>query len=143
MKYKPLDPEIFKAIYSKVPRLCVDLIIKDGRKVLLTKRIISSYKGYWHLPGGTVLFREGLEEAVKRVAKRELNLDVRIEKFLGFIEFTGKSNGNYHPVSIVFLVSPKSLNIKLNKEADEYNFFESPPEKTISEQEEFLNKLID
>ncbi|MEM2160016.1 MAG: hypothetical protein QXN55_03575 [Candidatus Nitrosotenuis sp.] len=33
---------------------CVDLIILDGKSVLLTKRTRNPYKGYWHLPGSIV-----------------------------------------------------------------------------------------
>lgn len=72
----PLTKEEFDSIYSKVPRLTVELVIKDGDKILLTKRSIEPCRGLWHLPGGTVYFGESLLDAVKRIAKKELSIDV-------------------------------------------------------------------
>ncbi|MEX2017034.1 MAG: NUDIX domain-containing protein, partial [Candidatus Pacearchaeota archaeon] len=57
-KRKKLNDKQWNTIYSKVPRLCIDLIIIKDKKVLLTKRSISPFKGLWHFPGGGVQHRE-------------------------------------------------------------------------------------
>lgn len=80
---KKLSHELYKQIYSQVPRLCVELVIKNSEGVLLTLRNIVPYKAYWHLPGGTVLFNETLEQTVKRVAWEELGVKVSSMRFLG------------------------------------------------------------
>jgi len=87
MEDKPFSPEEFKAVCSKVPRLGVDLVIIMRNGIVLTLRDLPSWKGQWHLPGGTVFYKETLEEAVARVARDELGISVSIEKMLGYIEY--------------------------------------------------------
>lgn len=49
----PLTQQEFDDIYSKVPRLTVEIIVTNSeRALLLTKRAIEPCKGQWHLPGG-------------------------------------------------------------------------------------------
>ena len=45
----------FVKIYSKVPRLCVDLLINNDDGFLLALRAIEPGKGQGHFPGATVL----------------------------------------------------------------------------------------
>jgi len=40
-----LTNEEFMLIYSKVPRICVDLMIETKKGILFTKRTIGPYKG--------------------------------------------------------------------------------------------------
>src|SRR3989344_6948849 len=105
MNIKKLSFRGFKYIYSKVPRLCVDLLIKNRKGVLLTKRDIPPNKGWWHFPGGTVLMGETLKDTVQRVAKEELNTRVKIQKLFGFLEYTD-GGGLGYPISAVFMVTP-------------------------------------
>src|SRR3989337_1057838 len=86
MKKYPLSKEEFNKIYSKVPRICVDLIIVKDKKILLTKRSIHPFKGRWHIPGGGVLHREKIEQAIHRIAKTELGIKVNPKKLLGYLE---------------------------------------------------------
>ncbi len=72
---------------SKVPRLCIDLIVKTKDGILLTKRQIPPYIGYWHTPGGTVLLHEKLESAAERIAQEEIGTKIKIIKLLGTMEF--------------------------------------------------------
>ena len=83
-----LTDKDFNFIYSRAPRICVDLIIKNKQgNVLLTFRKIRPYKNKWHLPGGTVLFRESIDGAIQRIALSELNSSVKVHKLLGYMEF--------------------------------------------------------
>lgn len=138
MKVKKLPYKEFKHIYSKVPRLCVDLIVKNKRGVLLTKRDIQPDKGWWHLPGGTVLIGETLHDTVKRVASEELNTKVEIIKPLGFLEYTDGSGFGYS-ISAVFLVMPHSA-ISGSKQAKEVVYFTKLPPKTLPEVGKYLKK---
>ncbi|MBI2601206.1 NUDIX domain-containing protein [Candidatus Daviesbacteria bacterium] len=128
----------YKAIYSKVPRLCVDLVIKDSTGLLLTLRDIEPRKGFWHLPGGTVLYGESLESAVERIAKEELGIDVNIQKFLGSIEFLNNPKIAEHAVSLVYLVKPVTKDIMLNHQASKFDFFKLLPKNTVAEHKNFL-----
>lgn len=113
MDVKKLAFNEFKTIYSKVPRLCVDLVIKNKQGVLLTKRNIPPDLGWLHFPGGTVLMREALKDTIQRVAKEELNTKVEIKKLLGFLEYN-----------------------------EGIGYFNSIPEKTLPEVKKFLKRNL-
>jgi len=133
----------FQEIYSQVPRLSVDLIIQSPEGILLTMRDIEPYKGFWHTPGGTVYFREGIKGAVKRKAKEEVGADVEIVRALGFIEFLNAERyGGFreHTVSLVFLCKLLSTNLKLDEQSSAYKFFKEMPENTIPEIKQFLGQ---
>jgi ADP-ribose pyrophosphatase YjhB (NUDIX family) len=99
-----LPKEEFFAIYRRVPRLCVEvLILEPERGVVLKLRDIPPNVGAWHIPGGTVLFGEPLAEAVKRVARAELGLEVEVGELLGYIEYPSHyENGLDSPVGLAF-----------------------------------------
>ena len=79
--------EEFNSIYSRVPRLNVDLLFRDGENFLLALRNIEPYYGFWHFPGGTIYKGETIFEAAIRIAKKETGLDVIPKKSVGSIEF--------------------------------------------------------
>ena len=142
MEDKPLSRELFDKIYSKVPRLCVDLIIKNNDGILLTKRAISPYFGEWHFPGGTVFFKETIEQAAKRIAKRELGVDIKLETQLGYMEFTEEDSGRKHSVLIVFLANISRGEITLNEESSAFLFTKTVPEKTVAHHKDFFNQKL-
>lgn len=106
-----LSKKEYNNIYSKVPRICVDLVIKSRAGVLLIKRDIQPYRNKWHLPGGRILFRETIDDAIQRIAKKEIGCSVTIKKQVGAMEFLKEvQDGNKrHSVSIVFLVEPNGI----------------------------------
>lgn len=95
-------------IYSRSPRVCVDLVIKIGPVIHLIKREIQPYKNKWHLPGGRIRFRESIKNAIQRIALTEINTKVKIKNILGFMEFTREiqNRNKRHSISIVFFVEP-------------------------------------
>lgn len=145
MKNKPpkfsLLPAEFKNIYSKVPRLCVDLIIKNEGGIVFSKRNIPPVKGKWHLPGGTVFFGEKIIDSINRVVEEETGLQVRVEKMLGVIEFSPESESSFgHPISIVYLVVPIKGELRGSWQGKEIDFFSEIPHDTIKEHAEFVSK---
>ena len=142
---KPFTFEQFKEIYSKVNRLNIEIVLKTKQGLLLSLRDIEPYKGQWHLPGGTVYFREPIETAVLRVGKQELDLDLQIEKFLGYIEYpiVLENNGFDCPIGLSFLCSlvDDKQELSLDEQSSEAKFFEQIPANTISEQKDFLEEL--
>lgn len=108
-KYQWLSKKDYNFIYSNSARICVDLILKAGKTVFLTRRDIAPYKGKYHLPGGKVNFRESIKNAIYRIAKRELGFDVKIKSLLGFMEFTREVQfgSKRHSISLAFLVTSK------------------------------------
>lgn len=139
MSKYPLTYEEFKEIYSKVPRLCVDLVIQTEERILLVERNLESWNGMWHLPGGTVYYKESLKDAVKRVAKDEVNLEVSIEKQIGTIEYITeeKERGFGYSIAIAFLCKPIAGEAK-GMEGEKIGFFKDLPENIVIEQKEFL-----
>ena len=113
-------------IYRKVPRLCVDLVIKDRRGVVLAKRESTYGTGKWNLPDGSILYREKIENAVKRKAKEETGLEVKIVKFLGVYEYQLKGNFG-HPISLCFLCRPIGGNLHGYKYGRDVRFFKKLP----------------
>jgi len=145
-KYIP-EKEFIK-IYERVPRFCVEVLVKTKDGIIITKRAIEPMNGSWHFAGGTVHLKESIKEAVRRVAKEELNLDVEIIKGVGEMEFLNnyKKKGNKHMVSIAYLVKAKDISsIKLDRQASSFMFckYKSDiPKHTVKEHTVLLNKIL-
>lgn len=144
VRKQPFSFEEFKSIYSRVPRLCVDLVIRTDNGILLTLREKNGFLNQWHLPGGTVYFRERLVDAVQRVAQEELGTELIIESQTGHIEYLSEveERGFGYSVAVVFICKLKSDKLALDDQSTKFDFFKTPPENTIEEQREFLNKLL-
>jgi len=135
-----LKEEEYKYIYSKVPRLTVEIIVRDENGALyLTERSVQPCKGQWHLPGGTVLFGEALLSAVRRVATRELSIDVRKATNRGYIEYPSHYlHGLDSPIGLVFDVTDYSGNPAVNAEASDGGWFSKLPHDMHADQDTFL-----
>lgn len=136
----PLSQEEFNSIYSKVPRLTVEIIIKNKLgEIYLTKRAIKPCKGEWHLPGGTVRFAELVTDAVKRIAAKELGISVAKTKQIGYIEYPSHFlNDLDSPVGLVFEVLEFTGEVKINNEAAEGNWYNTIPINMHADQDVFL-----
>lgn len=142
-KLKYLTPKEFENIYSKVPRLCVDVIIKTYSGIILTKRTIEPARGMWHIPGSTLLKNENLKDAVNRISISELGVSVAIDKLLGIIEYRyNQSNYNRHDISVVFLAHPRAKNfqLKIDKNASDVGIFKKFPKNTLKQQVDFIKQ---
>jgi ADP-ribose pyrophosphatase YjhB (NUDIX family) len=143
MKVKRIPFPEFKEIYSRVPRLCVEVVLMRNDSILLIRRTIEPAIGQWHTPGGTVLKGENLEQAVIRVAREELGVRVKVGKFLGIIEYKSYTNHYSQDISLVFTVKARSFKeIDLDGHADKYGFFSEIPKNTIKDQKEFYNEAL-
>ncbi len=128
----------FHAIFKKVTRLCVEVVIVDPvRGVLLALREIPPNVGAWHIPGGTVLFGERVVDAVRRIALDETGCDVEVGELLGYIEYPSHyENGLDSPVGLAFrcVLRPGQL-------LDGCEWFTTSPEGLYAEQAAFLSGL--
>ena len=109
---------------SKKFVLCVDgVYVKDG-KILLLKRNVEPFKGFWHLVGGHVEENESLKEAVKREFKEETGLDVTVG---GIID--GRIEVTFDRIKIIvaFEVTSAEGEIRLNSENEAYGWFDEIP----------------
>ena len=107
---------------------CVDLLIlRDDSSILLTKRTINPFKGYWHLPGTIIRRDETRKNAVKRAAKEELGNEIIIREELGTYESIVSFR---HDVSNAFLVKFKNRkSVEIDFQSNEYRYFKKLPSK--------------
>ena len=132
----PLPRDEFDRIYSRVPRLTVEVVIASPQQgVLLSLRDIEPCKGMWHLPGGTVRFGEPLVDAVSRVASDELGLTVDVGEMLGYIEYPSHyENGLDCPVGVAFAAGISGA----AEPASGCEWFQALPDNMHDEQKDFL-----
>jgi len=146
MKKDPrwIPEEEFDAIYTRVPRLTVELLVRTPKGVALTKRSIEPCKGQWHLPGGTVYFGETLIGAAKRVAMNELGVEINIGKQVGYLEYPLMNKAGYKgwPVGVEFEVTIVSGDITGSHQGEEVGFFNEIPPNTVADQAKFLVDLM-
>lgn len=128
----------YLSIYGKVPRLCLDLIIKHNDGILLILRDIDPGKGLWHFPGGTLLMGESIDQAMVRIAQDETGLRVFKPKFLGFLEFVEAENLFYHTISLVYELSVEKGIPRGSIQGKELKYFKVIPDAMIMEQRKFI-----
>jgi colanic acid biosynthesis protein WcaH len=128
-----IEAEQYKNIVDLMPIMCVDGIIVHNGKYLLVKRKNNPLKGEYFVPGGRVHKNERLEDALHRKMFEELGIKVKILGTAGFYEDFYKENDlgldSVHTTSVVFIVSPLDLNIKLDEQSEDYIWSETLPDK--------------
>ena len=110
-----LPKKIYKTLVNYAPRVCVDLVITNGKKFLLGKRKINPAKKHWFFIGGRILKDETIEKTLKRKLEEELGIKSNLlySKFLGTEDFFFRVGKNKtHDVNIVFLVKIKEKEFK-------------------------------
>jgi ADP-ribose pyrophosphatase YjhB (NUDIX family) len=135
----PFTQADFDAIYSLVPRLTVEVVLRGPRGVFLTRRSAGPCRGLWHIPGGTVRFAEPLADAVARVAFAETGVTVTGTRPLGPIEYPSHYlNGLGCPVGFAFAAEwegePEALG------GCEGGWFDELPPRMHDEQAAFLRR---
>jgi len=85
--------------------------ILDGDKILLMLRAKEPAKGFWAIPGGKIEMFETAEQCLVREVKEELDVEVRVTKFLGNIQDINKEK-NIHWIMPAFLLNVVSGKIK-------------------------------
>jgi ADP-ribose pyrophosphatase YjhB (NUDIX family) len=140
----PMPAAEFNAIYTRVPRLTVEIVVSTHAGIVLSRRAIEPCKGQWHLPGGTVRFGESLHAAVARVARDELAIDVSVGRLLGYIEYPEMLRAGYQgwPVGIAFEATVVQGEPSSGNQSDEVGVFRTVPADTIAEQAAFLRQHL-
>lgn len=141
MTRPPLPQEEFDSIFSRVPRLTVELVISSPQRgVLLQLRDSGPCEGLWSLVGGTVRFGEPVVQAVERVARDELGAAVSVGALLGYIEYPSHyNNGLDSPVGLAFTTTILEPQGKLPN----CRWFTALPEEMHDEQKLFLAEKVD
>jgi colanic acid biosynthesis protein WcaH len=82
-----LDNQTFKTVISSTPLISIDLLVKKDNKILLGKRINKPAQSYLFSIGGRVYKNETINGAMMRIAKNELNIELKLTpRFIGVFE---------------------------------------------------------
>ena len=82
-----LGDHIFKTVVNSAPLISIDILIMKDNKILLGKRINKPAQGYFFSIGGRINKNETINNAMKRVALNELNIDLKsLPEFIGVFE---------------------------------------------------------
>ena len=143
-RQKPFSYEEFKAIYSQVPRLVVEVVVQTENGIVLTLRKDTSWNNLWHLPGGTVFYKEYIEDAIQRIAREELSIEVTKQKFIDYLEYPSeeKERGFGWSVGLAFLCTPNSPLPEYNQEGEKIQVFDSIPDNIVEEHKRLLTGIF-
>ena len=103
-------------------RISVEVVLKHGDKVLVTKRSEESVvaPGVWNVPAGKVKYEETPLEGLYREAKEETGLDVKMIRELNVRTFQGHTaKGDIYRVVFTYLVEAENddlSNFAINEE---------------------------
>jgi colanic acid biosynthesis protein WcaH len=108
-----LDDTTFKTIIDSAPLISIDILLKKDNKILLGKRINKPAQGYFFSTGGRVNKNETIDSAMGRIAKKELNVELKsTPKFIGVFE-------HFYDDSIYENVSTHYVNLAYEYEVEE------------------------
>ncbi len=127
-----LPEAVFDALCKILPSAACEIIVSDRKQgFLLTYRKDKFWKG-WHFPGSVLRNHEEFVGALKRIAKEELDSDLRFYKFLFPMNYSRGKRG--HSVTFVFWCALKG-SPKTGK------FFKIMPKNIIAEHKQLWKKV--
>lgn len=138
-----LDYKTYLKIRKQIPLLMVDAVIIQDGKVLLTKRNIPPYKGWWCLPGGHLDYGETCEKGIIREVEEETGFKTRVVKLIG-VYSDPKRDPRGHFVSATYLLKIIGGKTKQNKEVKETKFFslKELPQKIVPDHRNAIRDAI-
>ena len=136
----PAPYPVFVALAKSVPFIAVDIaVMPDKNHILLTYRKDEFYDG-WHIPGSILRYGELVENAYKRVMRKELGMKILKPKFINYFDVLF----DYHDKGIVLLFAVK---LKVKPKIGKYFSLKNLPENFLkcqrSETRYLKNSKID
>jgi ADP-ribose pyrophosphatase YjhB (NUDIX family) len=116
--------------------VCVDGVYVKDEKLLLLKRNVEPFKGFWHVVGGHVEENESLKEAVIREFKEETGLDVTVG---GIIDGRIEETFDRIKTIVAFEVTSAEGEIRLNFENEAYGWFDEIPCNSVYDYAKYLS----
>ena len=120
----------FKQAIKSMPLITIDFICSNAEgEILLGKRINKPAQGYYFTPGGRIFKNEKTIDAISRLAKKELGIEVSIAdlKFNGIYDhFFSDSifdTIDLHCVNIAFEYDIKNISNLPYQQHEDYHFF--------------------
>ena len=110
--------------------------------ILLIKRKYEPFKGEWAIPGGFVLDKESLEEAVERELKEETGVEINyLEQLYTFGNPERDPRSRVVSVAYFGLIKPSAFNIVASTDAEEVKWFNIIDLPTLSIDHDEIVKL--
>ena len=82
-----LNNQTFKMVTNSTPLISIDLLVKKDNKILLGRRINKPAQDYLFSIGGRIYKNETINFAMVRIAKNELNIELKsTPRFIGVFE---------------------------------------------------------
>lgn len=113
------------------PAVTVDMILEKDGDFLLVKRKKDPFKGFLCIPGGFVNVGERVEEAAKREALEETNLNVEPTDILG-IYSDPQRDPRGHTISITFVGKITNGDAKAGDDADSIEWISIDDERHLA-----------
>ncbi len=124
-----MSSDDFLNFRKSFPFSVIEIIIcNKNNEFLLTKRSIEPFKNKWHFPGGLIEKNISLKKMVKIIAKREVNLDIKIDTFMGLYESITPQR---HDISHLYLAHYSQGTIKLDFQSSDSKFFKVIPKNIV------------
>ena len=123
-----LDDITFKTIIDSAPLISIDILLKKDGKVLLGKRVNKPAQGYFFSMGGRVNKNEAIANAMARIAKNELNIELKyipkfIDVFEHFYDDSIYDNVSTHYVNLAYEYEVEEIPNLPTKQHSEYRWF--------------------
>lgn len=140
-KQRPVCPSC-GWIYFSDPKVAVGVLIENGDKVLLVRRVNEPFKGLWTLPAGFVDREEDPVRAAERECLEETGLTVSVTDLQDVI------HGQEHPrgahIMIVYRAQITDGVLQPGDDVDRAAFFsyENLPELAFSTTTQILNSAM-
>lgn len=129
-KFMPLDGEKRLVcsncgfVFYQNPPPTVLAFVEKGNKVLLVKRAINPYKGYWDLPGGFVEIGQTIESALKQEIKEELGVEINTMSFISsFAAYYKIKHLKEEVINLIFKVTLTRENFKIGSDVTDAKWF--------------------
>jgi ADP-ribose pyrophosphatase YjhB (NUDIX family) len=118
---RPICPQC-RWIHFQDPKVAAAVLIEDGSRVLLVRRVNEPFRGMWTLPAGFVNGGENPAEAAERECLEETGLSVRIMRVLDVI--SGREHERGADFIIVYLAEVLGGVMSPADDADAVEWFE-------------------
>lgn len=125
-----LPKKTYKLVQEAVCIVCVDIVVKTPKGVLLGIRAYDPELGKRWLIGGRILFGEKLESAAIRKVLEETGLKVKVEKLIGAYSLVYTHvKDKRHNLAVAFLARQVGGKLKKTSEYSKYEFLKKPDQK--------------
>lgn len=102
-------------------KVTAGVLVERDHKILLVKRAIEPWRGYWYLPAGFVEDNESPRDAAEREGFEETNLKISVTRLIDVYYYTDDPRGN--GLLILYSGIITSGTKKITPEVQAINFF--------------------